>query len=303
MELYKSDNGINPIGAVLTLVLAIVGGAVLGLIVYFVSQFIYLICIFPFLIGGIFGYLLTLGVDLGKVRSGVYVAIAGIIGALVFLAASRYPTYAIDFKSDVRDELEDFAGAGVEVTDEEVNEFADFILEAETGATGYWGFLQLEAKEGISIGRRSTDLMTLDGTMAWVYWAIDFLIIAGFGIILGVGRTDEPYSTLAKEWYRQDGFIGTLPMGEFPEFMRSLTESRYEDAGQKLSGERQAPTPKIDVYTMRSSDPTDNVILAFKEVTVDNKGNLKTDTNNNYGVITESDLRRLGGSAEAGQSF
>lgn len=293
MEHYKSDNGINPIGAILTFILAILGGFVIGAIVYFISQYIYLICIFPFIIGGAFGYVLRFGIGVGKVRNGLYVAIIGLLGSVILLGASRYPIYAVDFKNEVRDDLESFVEPGIDVTDADVNEYSDFILEAETGSTGYWGFLKLEAQNGITIGRRSIDFLTIDGTMAWIYWVIDFLIIVGVGVLLAISRTEEPFSTYANEWYKIDRFIGTTALNDFPDLMKILIEGKYDEAGQKLSNDRDAPIPRVDLYTMRSSDPTDQFLLMFSELTYNDKGELNGETSDVYGIISEVDIQRM----------
>lgn len=294
MELYKPDKGIDIGGAILAALLAIVGGAIVGGIVYLVSQLIYLIFIFPFIIGAVYGFLLAYGIEFGKIRNNVVVVVIGLLGAVILYGASRYPVYMIDFKNDVRDELEAFVGPGGVVSDRDVDKVANLILEEETGSTGYWGFVQLEAKEDISIGRRSSDLFTLDGTLAWLYWVIDFGIIAAVGLMFGFTQSKEPFSTASNDWYKMDRFIGTVKVNSYHMFMKLLLDGNFEEAGEYLVDDRHAPPPKYDVFTLRTSDPLENAVLAIKEVTVARNGNLRRKSTGQYGIVSDADLRRLG---------
>ena len=68
--------------------------------------------------------------------------------------------------------------------------------------TGFFGFLQLEAQQGISITRNSASSgIEFKGVWYWVYTAVEFAIV--LFVIAGIAwaAAIEPFNEAQQQWY------------------------------------------------------------------------------------------------------
>lgn len=97
MRPYKPSGAI-PISSLLTLLIgAIFGGVILGVIFFGISQVIYLILLFPILMGLAAGFIVAATVDLGKIRNPLIAMFFAILLAGVTYGTLRYAEYYSSF--------------------------------------------------------------------------------------------------------------------------------------------------------------------------------------------------------------
>ena len=78
------------------------------------------------------------------------------------------------------------------ITREEAAQFIDLYYQDTYNTTGFMGFLQEMAASGISINRATSSSdsggINLQGNMAYAYWVVELLLIAGFAIGTALSR-------------------------------------------------------------------------------------------------------------------
>ena len=181
------------LGTLTALIAGLITATVMGGVLYAIQRYtgFYLIVVFPTLAGAVTGWALSKAIIFGNVTNGAVAALIGLIAAAVLVGTPHYGKYQLEFKDEGRRFL---ISKNLPVTDQAVDETTDEILRSEIGATGFIGFLQLEARHGISITRSlmiSSSGFELRGIWHWVYSAAEFGIV--LSIVVGIGAT-APFS-------------------------------------------------------------------------------------------------------------
>ncbi len=107
--------------------------------------------------------------------------VVAILGALIATAvywAGQYLTYKEELVSIIQEEQ-------TTVTRDEALEFISMFEQETYGTTGFPAFVQLYAEEGMSINRvtsSSDSGLLLQGGLAYAFWGVEFVMIAGFAI-------------------------------------------------------------------------------------------------------------------------
>lgn len=161
--------------------LVVVWALMIGFGVGVFSHLIYIVFLFPFVMGINNGKMIVDAVQRAKIRATSQLIFLSVLSAIVIYGTFHYTRY-IGFQ--VKASMEVFSGLS-EATEEEnlqvTKPFLDYTLEEETGHSGFLGYILYEAKEGATIGRlfRSSSF-NLGPVLTWLYWLMEF------GIILGV---------------------------------------------------------------------------------------------------------------------
>lgn len=317
MRDYKPSNLLAPQGILFLLVAVIVGGVAIGLITYFVSTLIYLIILFPLVIGAVAGGVIAGAVIIGKVRSPMGAAIFGLLIAVVLYGTYRYAEYEIGFEDDMHDayidDLRNRVPAGASMSDEQLEEQLDTLLEAlgaesaadfelkeATGSTGFGAFIEYSADLGVTFNRASSSSdsgLNISGTGAYIYWAIELLVIAGIAAAIGYGRASAPFSEETKEWFGKDEYVATIPPDAVAQYYQLLKDGNYQAAGQMMVAASNAPPPRVDVMVKRVASPTADLVLVIKKLTP-KKNRVDTD-DLHTGLLSPSEFSQLQSSMAA----
>lgn len=208
MKRYRPSGRI-PFGGLIGLILAtIIGSLVIGGLVFAVSHVIYLIVLFPFVMGALGGGLLSLVVKSSKVRSPFIAGLVGLILGVGIIGVYRFAEYYIDFRNEVTSVVRAEEG-GEDVSQEEIDQFIDEVLEEEVGSPGFIGYIKYSATLGTTISRTSSEV-TLDENATWVYWGVELLIVALFCAALAFGAARQPFNEDVGEWYPDPFYVGTI---------------------------------------------------------------------------------------------
>jgi hypothetical protein len=232
-------------GHVLLLALAIVGGACgAGLVLFVVSQFVYLILIFPVAMGFINGAFLAKYVHRWKVPHVSFTIVCAVIMALSAYGTFQYASY-IQFREATRAAI----GREIGTTDfDQTNKAVDLTLEDVTGAQGFMGYLRFQAATGIAIRRltSSTGGIHLQGALAWLYWAIELAIVGAIGILMVKDTAKRPFCATCRSWYRFD-HIGSIDASQEDVVIAAMRSGAYASVADQI-GDQTLPPPSLEVY-------------------------------------------------------
>lgn len=291
MREYRPSNRVPPAGLALLITAAIVGGLGLGVITYFVSREIYLVVVFPILLGLAGGALTAAAAQTGKVRAPVIAGVFGVLTVLILYGVYRYADYYWGFRGDLREELE--KEWDQELSDAQYQDMEDYALELSTGSTGFVGYTKLTAQEGITISRAtgpSDSGLTLKDSVAYAYWGIEILVLIYFGWTTPYRRAKKPFSEQTGEWFGKAETIGSLPPHAVPVFVDLVQQEQFAQAGALVAFQGGSPS-RTDVALYRSATPDSEHVLALQQVTL-RRSNVDTKDLRHW-VITPAQLAAL----------
>ncbi len=299
MKPYRSSGRV-PFGGWIALVLAtLIGSLVIGGIVFAVSHLIYLIVLFPLLMGAIGGGLLVLVVKSSKVRSPILAGLFGLILGIGIVGVYRFAEYYIDFRNEITNSIRE--SEGQDISQQDIDEFIDLSLEDETGSSGFVGYLKYAASLGTTITRSSgSSEMQLDERATWIYWGIELLIVALIAAGMAFGAARQPFNEEAGEWYPGQMVIGRVDWNSRKEFYNLLKADDLRGAFKMVMT---APMTgnRVDVlFQQTPTAPQSDVILSVNETRVNRKN--QSSGTKMRGVISAqefADLNRMVSGAQA----
>ncbi len=291
MRTYKAS-GIAPLsGVFIALFAAIIGAIVMGGVLYAVDHYLrfYLIVIFPLVAGAVSGFALSKAINAGKLRNGAVAGLLALVAAIVLVGTYHFAKYQLELKDDARQFL---ISKNLPVIDKAVDETTDEYLKSETGATGFVGFLQLEAQQGISITRSSSSNgLELRGVWYWIYSAVEFGVVLFVIAALAWAAAAEPFNEAQQQWYGSAQVILTAPGANAKPLETALKSGAFEEAGTLLQREP-SPLPRVEFAVRQTAikDP-ENVIITTNLVTQNGKNESRTEFAT--GLVSQAELERV----------
>jgi hypothetical protein len=209
---YKAQSGFNLLGVLLLLVALCLAGLGLAWLGSFIAQWFYLIVLFPLAIGlGLAGVGALVNYR-AKLRNAPLAALIGLLAAVWTMAAMHY----FDYQRFVgqRDQLlrenpqllNDGPAAGL--TDPEEVE-ARRLLNQARGVDSLPKYLDLQATDGVRIGRGGDGATNLGYVGSWIYWGVELIILAAMSVGLMIANAREPYCTACDTW-KKERELGTF---------------------------------------------------------------------------------------------
>jgi hypothetical protein len=268
MKPYKPSN-ISPVnGTQLLLFSSILGAVISGGILSFVSQFFYLIILFPAVLGGCIGLSSSIGVNKGKVRNSLVAGAVAAIAAVVGYGSLNYGQY-LSFKQSLTEEITKAGNLEGQTPDQII----DQILKVETGNTGFIGYMQNSAKQGLKITRSGRgNGIKLDQTFTLIYWLIELTIIEGIAVSMAVGAAREPFCEESQDWFGEEAYLARVELADQNQLIEALNADRYDVAATLLKIDEQMEPPLLDLTLRLSSSAIYDRFLTVKRTTVNNKG-------------------------------
>lgn len=274
MKRYRASNRVPFGGLLLLLIGAVFTAALLGGLLFAVSHLIYLIVLFPLIAGFIGGAIMAAIVRAGKVRSPVIAGFFGLLAGVGIIGIYNFAQYYIDFRNEARSAIVE--DSGDDITQQEIDEIIDFVLEDEVGDTGFIGYLKFSAREGTTISRGSSDL-TLDETATWIYWGAELVVVALIVAGLAFSAARQPFNEEAGEWYPEARIMGSVPWNNRKDFLKMLKSGDTLQAMKLISLEAPKP-PRLDVLVQQTpSAPQTDVILVVRDVKLNRRNEITSD--------------------------
>ncbi len=229
----------------------LITGVIIGAIASFVGNYIYLILLFPMVMGLIAGFVLKSIVVSEKIRSSFVVVIAGIFSAVLIYGSMHFFDY-LQFRNSLAKVIQQraIAANGTAAPEENVQAYIDYLLAEETNFPGFLGFVLLEAKEGMTIsevgaGSHGTPLNLKAFT--WLLWFVEMCLIGGIAMGAAYKIAKDLFCEQCDTWVPQQEHVG----GVKPEFLDQAVERiKCRDfAGLAQMLQLDSGFPSVEFYT------------------------------------------------------
>jgi hypothetical protein len=290
MREYKPSNKIGILGLPMLFIAALLSGIAIGGLAFFISfQFnLFLICIFPLIMGFLGGAFMIAAVKVGKVRSPLIAAIFGLLAGIAIVGVFRGAEYY--FTVIHEDALRIAGRQNREATDEEVLLQSIPIGLERVDGEEFIEFNKLLAEFGTSISYRSTEI-ELNETMTWALWGIEALAIVIICIFMPFGTASEPFNENANRWYSNWEWFGSVPWHKRNEFLDLLKQGNFQAAGALIT-KGTLPLPHVDVdLTGDDTDSNSDWLLKINDVKASRNGSERSQVR--VGIVSQSELNAM----------
>lgn len=201
MRAYRPSRRAPLFGLMMMLVLGAIAAVAVGMALWAAENFIglYLILVFPGIASFLLGGVLAFGVRVGKVRSPFIAVVIAILAGVLTMFVYHFAGYYITFRGEVRSVM--IEQGSPNPTDRDVDDLVDLVLLDEVGQTGFIGYMQLIAREGISITRAtssSSSGVPITGAGVWIYWVVEVLIVVGISAVIVGNAASHPFNEATK---------------------------------------------------------------------------------------------------------
>jgi hypothetical protein len=270
----SSSNAIPLSGVLILFLIMLVGAPLIGAIVAFIGQYLYLIIAFPIGAGAAAGFVMAQGVTLGKVRDALVVAVLG----LFTYGSYRYVAYLMarnDARADILEEWKaieaEYEPADIAIADETAiaDEIIDEILLEETGRSGFLGMVLLDAQEGMSVSPArssyNSEGVNIGTTLTWLYWLLEVVIVAGVPAFMASEATKRPFCEYHDRWYAKEKSLGGVEPAQAENTIGLLQGGEYLLFGKSLH--QKVPIPGVAFFIERCVGCQEsNPVLTIKTV-------------------------------------
>jgi len=209
-EEYKSDGGFSVTGLPILVVSMCAAAVGLGWLASFIGQWFYLILMFPL---GIGLCLIGIGLFVGrltKMRSPALAALLGLVSAVLALVGMHYFNYLrfLPVRQEilVMAPLLDNLPAGVK--NAELAEAAAYLKQVRM-ADSFSAYMNMEARQGVTISHRGKDGFNLGYVGTWIYWGLELVGVAIMATLGLMGGAMAPFCSGCNEW-KEVRHLGTL---------------------------------------------------------------------------------------------
>jgi hypothetical protein len=207
---YRPDGGFRTSGLILLFTTLLIVGAVLGVAAFFISKFVYLIVLFPVLIGLALGFSGIWAVKQGNIRNPLIGGLAGLVGGIAAMMVIHVAEYE-DFKTTLAKVRPETLAEIRSMSPDERQEIIDKELDSEKreelkvfiqAATinGFAQFMDFSAHEGVSISNHGSKGINLGYTGTYIYWAVEAGIVAIITLLILREVTAKPFCVACKLW-------------------------------------------------------------------------------------------------------
>ncbi len=209
-EPYKADGGFSVTGLPILVVALCAAAAGLGWLASFIGQWFYLILLFPIGIG--FG-LVFAGAGVGhytKMRSPGVAVLLGLVSSAVAVLSMHYFNYQrfLTQREEVLKMAPLLDMLPANPADPKMAEAVGHLKEIRE-VNSFPRYLNMEARQGVSISHRGQEGFNLGYVGTWIYWGLEFVAVAFMaagGLLVGAAA---PYCSACDSWKVQKQ-LGTL---------------------------------------------------------------------------------------------
>ncbi|MCI0398568.1 MAG: hypothetical protein L0332_02695 [Chloroflexi bacterium] len=300
IPMYRPSNKV-PIDGFLMLLLAVmVGGAVVGGLVFLLSRVVYLPFLFPLGMAFAGAIAVAVAVRAGRVRNPAVAALFGVVAGLFIYGVYRYGDY-LAFRGVLRQVIVQEAANEVDLTGDLVtlNQLVDLFLFEEVGQSGFIGYFLLSAREGVSFSRLSgNSSLNIGPLFTWLYWLLEVVVIAGLAGAIGAQAAGSPYCERHDRWYDREKRAGGVSQEQAKEALLLLQDKGYGQLGQMLR--LPAPAPGLAFFVASCDDCQEsNPVLLAKHLVQSANGRVQAKTLLKQSISPAQHADLLRGAAQA----
>jgi len=221
---YKPSGEFSFGGVFLAIIIASLGGIAIGGLAHLVGRLIYLIVLFPLVMGFLGSMVVGIAIHSGKCRNIALATFIGIIGGVNIYASMHYFDY-LHFRAEFEKAVtkQDFA---IDVEKEDAGSLVDIFLLSETGSQGIVGYMKYMAHQGVSIGRGGRNGINIGKVGTYIYWLVECIIIV-FLALLGAKTANDPFCSRCDKWYEEKQ-ITTTDWGTVAAIESAIDARKYD---------------------------------------------------------------------------
>lgn len=283
---YRADGGCSMTGLVTLSMAASLAAIVIGLLAGFVSQWFYLVNLFPILMGGAIGVAGSFGVKKGKVRMPLVCGGTGFLAGCLSVLAMHYYEYhsfenALQKVPDgvrmVAKNFDKFQASRDELPPEIKQLVEEIGKDQETrqalAISTFTEHLDFKAKQGVTISKRGKNGINLGYTGSYIYWGIELLVIAGIAFLIMNVTADEPFCSECENWKVSE------PLGSFGAIAADAKQMLVSGNLPELSANIQATGDLVaSLFQCPNCKANAPVEVQFEQVSVNAKGETSKST-------------------------
>jgi hypothetical protein len=192
----------GPFAFTAVLGIALASGLVVGALEGAIDKWFSLFLVFPALIGLAAGGGAAWMIGRQRLRAPLLAMLLGAAGG----AAGYLAVHAVDyvrFRADVGELLRGERPGTDNSQIADAADAVDAVLVQETGEAGFRGFLEIAARQGVSLKHAgaSDKGLAFTGIGAWLLWLCELLVSAGIAGAIARGRAKAPFCESCDTWY------------------------------------------------------------------------------------------------------
>lgn len=227
--------------------LVIVYGVMTGFTAGVFSHLIYIVFLFPLVMGINSGKLIADVIHRAKVRKTSQLIFFSLLLAVTIYGTFHYCRYV---GLQVRTSLEMFPGLSQATEGKNLRlakAFVDYALEEETGHSGFVGYMLYRANEGVSIGRLSrSSSFNLGPILTWLYWIMEFGIILWITLRKGKKMIGMSFCKSCGSWYGREKHLGGTATANETFLLDLIKHKDFIELGKLM--DKNAELPSLEVY-------------------------------------------------------
>jgi hypothetical protein len=269
MKQYSAQNRVPVLGLIVLVIGSILLGIGIGALAYFISNFIYLIFVFPVVVGFIAAIAFHRLMQFVKVRHSLIGALFGLITGICVAGSFYGVPYLV-----IRNNFVNDAQKKYQVNAETASMGFDKLLTRETGSGGFLGYMKLRAREGDSYTNYlvvnsmpiNVFSFTIKSTWAWIYWLVEVLFISFPIVWLGFDVGKRAFNQSANDWYNVfPKQIGAVSLESKEKLLSLLQTSDLHGISELMLPEEELSHPMLEIYEQRSQNKKGDVLLSVKQ--------------------------------------
>ena len=228
-------------------IICVLASSLVGMVISVFSNLMYIVFVFPLVMGLANGGLLTDGMQRMKIRKTYQLIFISVLMAVATYGTYHYGRY---IGLQVQTSLQMFPGLSAATEDENLRVakiVVDYAVEEKTGHSGFVGYMLFMAQEGVSISRfYHSSRLNLGPILTWFYWILEFGIILGITISMGKKQAGMPFCEVCGNWYGKEKHLGgTTPANESL-LLDLLKQKDFIELGRLI--EQNAELPSMEIY-------------------------------------------------------
>ena len=232
---------------VLVAILVAFSGVLLGVLASIISHLMYIVFVFPLMIGVIAGGLISNAIRLTKLRKTSQLIVLSLLAAITIYGTYHYGKY-VWFQTQASVEIfSRLPQATKEKNYTAATAIVDYALKEETGHSGFVGYMLYKAKEGVSVGRfYQTNRLNLGPILTWLYWLMEFGVILCVPIYMGKKSARMAFCECCGNWYGEEKHLGGTAAANESCLQDLLRKKDFMELGNLL--EENAELPSLELY-------------------------------------------------------
>lgn len=260
-ELVKTNNLRKCFSNISFVVLSILGGLIIGLTFGSIGTFIYLVIVFPIVMGFVGGRVITDNAKYTRATNTLLILVTSILTALILFGTTFYTRFLGLYVTTALNELGGLTDQNLKVA----KALVDYALEKETGHPGFVGYILFKSNQGVLLGRIfPSSALNLGSIFTWLYWFVELGVIIFITVYMSKEISKKPFCANCNAWYDGKRHIGGVRLSRELEIRNFIKLHDYAAVGKML--EENVDVPGLELYLQgcKTCEKSDSFLTVTK---------------------------------------